>query len=104
MVFQDFDGSGDQDIFSGEAGLPNWVVNLVWNGQVIASTVSDQDGNFLFADLGNSSYSVCIEMQGGFTQTSPNGSGSGCGGFGYLFTFDSQFMTWSVNNFAEMPQ
>ena len=103
-MFNDFDGSGDQDVFSGETGLQNWVVNLVWNGQVIASTTSDADGNFMFSGLGNSTYSVCIEMQGGFTQTSPNGSGTGCSGFGYSFVFDYQFMTWSVNNFAEMPQ
>ena len=103
-MFQDLDGDGLQDVFSGEAGLSGWVVNLVWNGQVIASTSSDTDGNFLFSDLGNSTYSVCIEMQGGFTQSAPNGNGTGCNGMGYSFVFDSQFMTWSVNNFAEMPQ
>jgi hypothetical protein len=30
--------------------------------------------------------------------------GSGCGGSGYQFSFNSVFMTWSVNNFGEMLQ
>jgi hypothetical protein len=102
-VFEDIDGNGQRDPFAGEMGLAGWSVQLMWNGQALASTTSDADGNFVFDNLGNSSYSVCIVPQGGYAQTLPVG-GSGCGGAGYAFTFNSPFMTWSVNNFGMMLQ
>ena len=103
IVFEDIDGNGARDPFAGEMGLAGWSVQLMWNGQVLSSTTSDADGNFVFDNLGNTTYSVCIVPQGGYTQTLPVG-GSGCGGAGYAFTFNSPFMTWSVNNFGMMLQ
>jgi SdrD B-like protein len=103
IVFEDLDGNGVRDPFAGEMGIAGWTVELWWNGQQLASTTSDADGNFLFDNLGNTTYSVCMEPQAGYTQTAPVG-GSGCGGSGYTFTFNSVFMTWSVNNFGEMLQ
>src|SRR5258706_68873 len=103
IVFEDLDGNGLRDPFAGEMGLEGWTVELWWNGQVLATTTTDVDGNFVFPSLGNSTYSVCVVAQGGYRQTLPIG-GSGCGGAGYTFSFNSQFMTWSVNNFGMMLQ
>ena len=103
IVFEDLDGNGVRDPFAGEMGLAGWGLELWWNGQVLATTTTDVDGNFVFPSLGNSTYSVCVVAQGGYRQTLPIG-GSGCGGAGYTFSFNSQFMTWSVNNFGMMLQ
>src|SRR5437867_12133489 len=107
VVFEDLDGDGRQDVFSSEMGIEGWTVNLYWNGQVIASTSSLSDGSFIFQDLGNTTYSVCLGAppagQGPYNQTLPVG-GSGCSGAGYTFMFNSQFMTWSVDNFGEQLQ
>ncbi len=102
-MFEDLDGNGLRDPFAGEMGLAGWGLELWWNGQVLATTTTDVDGNFVFPSLGNSTYSVCVVAQGGYRQTLPIG-GSGCGGAGYTFSFNSQFMTWSVNNFGMMLQ
>src|SRR5438874_848119 len=88
IVFEDLNGDGVRDPFAGEMGLAGWGLELWWNGQVLASTTTDADGNFAFSGLGNSTYSVCVVAQGGYTQTLPVG-GSGCGGGGYTFTFSS---------------
>src|SRR5204862_7993284 len=65
------------------------------------------DGSFIFQNLGNTTYSVCLGAppagQGPYNQTLPVG-GSGCSGAGYTFMFNSQFMTCSVNNFGEQLQ
>jgi hypothetical protein len=97
VVYEDIDGTGSRDIFAGELGLAGWTVQLLWNGQVLASTTTDGDGNFVFSGLGNSTYSVCVIAQSGYTQTQPV-DGNGCGGSGYTFTFSSSFETWAMNN------
>jgi len=106
VVFEDLDGDGKQDVFSSEMGIEGWTVDLYWNGQIFLSQTSLSDGSFRFENLGNTTYSVCLGAppagQGPYSQTVPVG-GSGCGGAGYTFTFNSSFMTWSVNNFGEMP-
>ena len=97
---------GVQNAFAGELGLAGWTISLSWNGQVIATTTSDADGNFIFPGLGNTgtgAFEVCIQLQPGYTQTSPVG-GTGCGGAGYLASFNNSFMTWIRANFAETPQ
>jgi len=103
IVFEDIDGNGVRDPFAGEMGLAGWSLELWWNGRVLASTTSDADGNFEFPGLGNTSYSVCVVMQAGYNQTVPVG-GSGCGGAGYSFSFNSPFETWSRNDFGMMLQ
>ena len=102
MVYEDIDGDGHQDIFSGEMGIADWPVDLSWNGQVIASLVSGPDGSFIFPNLGNSTYSVCLgaDPQGRNYLIKQPADGSRC----YTFTFNSQFMTWSVNNYGVMFQ
>lgn len=110
-VFEDIpnvDGvtDGVQDLFAGEMGLPGWTISLSWNGQVIATTTSDADGNFIFEGLGNTgagAFEVCIQLQSGYSQTAPVG-GAGCGGAGYAAVFNSTAQTWFRANFAEMLQ
>jgi hypothetical protein len=97
MVYEDIDGSGRRDPFAGEMGLAGWTVQLVWNGQVVATATTAWDGTFTFLGLGNATYSVCVIGQGGYSQTSPVGS-NGCGGAGYSFTFNNTFETWAMNN------
>jgi len=106
IVFEDLDGNGSRDPFSGEMGMAGWSVELWWNGRVIATTTTDADGNFTFRNLGKATYSVCIVGQGGYTQTLPvPGTGTGCGGSGYSFSFDNAaFETWSQNDFGMMLQ
>ncbi|HYT64555.1 MAG TPA: SdrD B-like domain-containing protein [Gemmatimonadales bacterium] len=105
VVFEDLDGNGAQDVFSGEMGLAGWTVQLVWNGQVWATTTSDADGNFAFTGLGMTTYSVCLVAQGGYVQTLPVGAmADGCNGSGYAYTFTSQIGTGWVTNFGEMLQ
>jgi len=103
-VFEDIDGNGARDPFAGEMGLAGWTVELWWNGQMLSSTTTDADGNYLFENLGNgATYSVCIQRQAGYTQTYPV-NGSGCSGTGWSFMFNSPFMTWFDGKFGEMLQ
>lgn len=101
-VYQDDDGTGSRDMF--EMGLAGWTVQLIWNGRTIASATTDADGNFVFTGLGNTTYSLCVVGQSGFTQTEPV-SGTGCGGAGYSFPFTSSFPTWfQAGFFGMLPQ
>ncbi len=95
MVYEDIDGNGSRDIFSGEMGLAGWTVQLLWNGQVIASTTTLDDGSFSFPGLGNSAYEACVSAQTGYTQTQPV-AGDGCGGSGYAFSFNSTIPATTV--------
>jgi len=101
IVFEDLDGNGVRDPFAGEMGLAGWTLELWWNGRVLATTTTDANGDFSFLNLGNTTYSVCVQMQAGYLQTAPVG-GSGCGGSGYTFSFSSVFETWSRNDFGMM--
>ena len=103
-MFEDIDGDGKQDIFSSEMGIEGWGLELWWNGQLIARASTLADGSFVFPDLGNATYSVCAEVRNPpYTQTPSFGQVpvQDCGRVGYTFTFNSQFMNWSVNNFGE---
>jgi len=102
-VFEDLDGDGARDPFAGEMGLEGWTVELWWNGQVLASTTTDVDGKYQFLNLGNTTYSLCIQAQGGYTQTIPVG-GTGCGGSGYTWTFNGVFQQMFPGVFGEMLQ
>ena len=85
MVYEDVDGNGSRDKFAGEMGLAGWTVQLFWNGQVIASTTTLDDGSFSFPGLGNTAYEVCVSGQSGYTQTQPVG-GDGCDPFSFNST------------------
>ena len=108
VVFEDLPDvngvyDGVQNAFAGEMGLAGWTISLAWNGQVIATTSSDGDGNYIFSGLGNTgtgAFEVCIQLQSGYSQTSPVG-GTGCGGAGYSAPFNNSSMTWFRADFAE---
>ena len=88
MVWEDINGDGSRDPFAGEMGLAGWEVQLIWsvNGQVIATSTTDADGNFEFLGIGNSSYSICVVGQAGYTQKYPVDLYPNCGGMGYPFS------------------
>ncbi len=105
VVFEDgldpYDGS--QDPFYGELGLAGWPVELWWNGQVVATTTTDDWGKFMFSNLGNTSYSVCVKIQPPYTaETYPLGIGGGaCGGLGWAISFiNSVFPTLWPTDFG----
>ena len=99
IVYEDVDGDGVRNSFAGEMGMAGWTLQLVWNGRVIAETQSDADGNFSFSNLGNSTWSVCVVAQSGYTQTQPAG-GSAC----YEFVLSRPFETWAQNDFGMVLQ
>ena len=58
-VWLDEDWDGMQD--AGEAGIPNVRVELLTNGTVIATTVTDLNGLYLFTDLPPGDYTVRVD-------------------------------------------
>lgn len=103
-VFEDIDGNGSQDMFSGEMGLMGWTVQLYWKatGALVTTASTDDAGNFVFSSLGNGTYFVCIVSQSGYTQTYPT-QGTGCNGLGHEFTLQGTIESWATkNDFGEM--
>ena len=94
-MFEDLDGNGVQDPYAGEMGLAGWTVELRWNGQLLASTTSDADGMFEFDNLGNTTYTMCVQAQSPYAGTWPSDK-SDC----WTFAFNSTFMNWFVGNFG----
>jgi protocatechuate 3,4-dioxygenase beta subunit len=70
LVWEDVDDSGTRD--TGEPGVPGVVVALRQGEQVIAVTVTDPDGHYLFTHLAPGSYELEV--------TAPDGSWSSSGG------------------------
>ncbi len=104
MVWEDIDGNGLRDPFSGEMGLMGWSVQLLdANGQVLATQTTDASGNYIFAGVSAGMYSTCVVPQSTYNQTTPT-SGTGCGGLGYSFTLlPATFVQWVTNiDFGEM--
>jgi len=91
-VYEDVNGDGARDIWSGEMGLPNWGVNLLdASGQIIRSTTTDVDGNFVFDALVAGTYGVCVVNPGGYSQTQPS---SGC----YSASVSGSIEMWAPGN------
>jgi hypothetical protein len=67
IVYNDLNGNGIRDV--GEPGLPGWTVNLT--GQVTASTITDDFGNYTFSSLPFGLYTIAEAIQAGWTQTAP---------------------------------
>jgi len=104
MVWEDIDGDGLRDQFSGEMGLAGWSVQLFdANGLLLNSATSDDAGNYIFAALPAGTYSVCVVGQPAYHQTNPL-SETGCGGLGYRFAIqESVFGSWTIKrDFGQM--
>ena len=68
--FNDLNGNGVQD--AGDPGLPGWTIDLLdASGAIVATTVTDDSGNFSFTDVGPGTYTVQEELQAGWIQTFP---------------------------------
>ncbi len=70
-VWLDANADGFQDV--AEIGLQGIVVNLLdENGTIIASMVTDKNGNYSFQNLPNGNYKVQVVVPGGFAITGLN--------------------------------
>ena len=68
--FNDLTGDGILD--PGDPGLPGWTIDLLdAAGAIVATTVTDANGNYSFTDVGPGTYTVQEELQAGWIQTSP---------------------------------
>jgi len=104
-VFEDLDGNGVQNVFAGEMGLAGWTVELHNPDGSVVTTTTDVDGAYMFSQLQDGSYAVCVPSVGGYVQTSPAQDASHpCGGWGWPFLVQGQFEMWGGSNFGEkMP-
>ena len=75
--FNDLNGNGRRD--AGEPGLANWTMWIDLNGNGAKDsgeeTLTNPDGSFFFTALSPGTYTIHEEMQSGWVQTHPGGSG-----------------------------
>jgi SdrD B-like domain len=57
--------------FSGETGLQGIIVSLVSSNQIIDSTVTDQNGNYVFDNPGAGTYTIIVTPPTGYALTYP---------------------------------
>ncbi|HTK05106.1 MAG TPA: SdrD B-like domain-containing protein, partial [Candidatus Eisenbacteria bacterium] len=74
VKFNDLDGNGVKD--PTDPPIAGWTIDL--SGTASATTTTDANGIYTFADLADGSYTVCEGTQSGWTQTYP-ASGTACG-------------------------
>jgi len=63
-VFEDLDGNGVQNVFLGEMGLAGWTVELHNPDGSVVTTTTDVDGAYMFSQLQDGSYAVCVPSVG----------------------------------------
>lgn len=68
FVWHDSNGNGIQD--NGESGIPDATVNLLQNGSVVNTTVTDNSGFYAFEDIDPDTYQIEFETPNGFTEVS----------------------------------
>ncbi|MGB0757082.1 MAG: SdrD B-like domain-containing protein [Patescibacteria group bacterium] len=66
------DANNNGVIDSGEQTLPGWTITLSENGSQIASTVTGNDGCYIFEDLPLGTYEVAEQQEAGWVQTYPS--------------------------------
>ncbi len=75
--FNDLNGNGQRD--AGEPGLANWTMWIDLNGNGAKDsgeeTLTNPDGSFFFTALLPGTYTIHEEMQSGWVQTHPGGTG-----------------------------
>lgn len=105
IVYEDVDGNGAQELYAGDLGLSGWAVQLFWNGKLVTSTTTDEEGKYFFPNLGvGDLWAVCVSPQAGYNRTQPV-NGDACGGNGATFIMpNNSFPTWAQNNFGWMLQ
>jgi methionine-rich copper-binding protein CopC/protocatechuate 3,4-dioxygenase beta subunit len=70
QVYNDLNGDGSND--GTDPGLQGWTVNLLDPfGNLVATTTSDVNGNYSFANVGPGTYTVQEVNQNGWYQTQP---------------------------------
>ena len=73
--FNDLTGSGS--FLPGDPGLPGWTIDLLdASGNIVATSVTDANGDYSFTDVGPGSYTAREEPQPGWIQTFPAAPGS----------------------------
>lgn len=73
IKYFDRNANGFQD--GGDVGLAGWAVELKDGDAVIDSIITDENGDYSFANLVTGTYQVCEVNQAGWTPTNPS---SGC--------------------------
>ena len=74
-TFNDLNGNGNLD--PGEPGLTGWTVDLYdANNNLVATTVTDVNGDYSFTNIGPGTYTVQEELQTGWIQTAPASLGT----------------------------
>ena len=112
LVYEELDGNSGYNPFAGDMPIANVPVQLSWNGQVIASAVSDAGGAFSFPGLGGTAvnpatFVVCVVSgPSGFSQVVPDPSAPGapCSGAGYLVIFNNFIETGFPAQFGYLMQ
>lgn len=74
FVWDDLNANGVQD--AGEPGIPDIGVHLLVEGSVISSTITDEDGFYLFTDLDFGDYSVRFDRVPGYFVSPQQASGN----------------------------
>ncbi len=69
MKFNDLNNNGAKD--AGESGLPGWTIELLFEGDVIDTIETAQDGTYSFDYLAPGSYTVHEVQKPGWVQTHP---------------------------------
>src|ERR671930_169969 len=84
-VFADLDANGSYSPFTGDTVIAGVTVQLMWNGAVVDSRVTDANGAYQFSGLGSTdspSWELCVSVPTGVTQgpPPPGMTYNGCGG------------------------
>jgi hypothetical protein len=96
-----FDNNQDGKQGEGDNGIAGWTINLIQGESVVATTTTDESGNYSFTNLSTGTYLVCEELQSGWTQTMPVESDiCGDNGNGYTVVINAEQLAQSGLDFG----